>query len=920
MESLALDLAFSNQPTTLVWKLTMAILHPAPRNYATASPHAPGARRWRVWAFAAVALAAAIFQGAASTEAAAEQTEFARIPSGSFTMGSPSDEPGRAPTEAPQHSVTFSRGFYLARTPVTWEKWTEVREWALANGYNDLTEGLKGSHGDERNAPDEPVTMVSWWDALKWLNARSELEKRVPVYYTTAQLGADNVFRTGEPLIFADWSADGYRLPTEAEWEYACRAGTTTAFYTGPITHSLEEPVDPNLDLAGWYAGNSEKTHPTGQKQPNAWGLYDMHGNVWEWCWNIDESYRGDAVMDPVGPLARGSANRIRRGGSWAHNARLSRSAARLISGPFNRFSSVGFRAALSHLEPRGDPSAFRTWKDGDERVMEARLLNVEDERVRLLRRDGRAFWIPIEDLSAESRRYLDSLLEIHGAGRKNVSVYEPTGLAVQIPDLIGPDGPRPAPEVLFVKLYHRDFDQETFMTAVIQGLANRKLKRPSVFTLLRGEDPGWARTIQEKYPHVSWHLVEPGGLLDWAKEKDLLKGQVFYDPEEEHSVNTVMMLCAVRDAIPVTEDAGLPTLFDARGKWADEIEAGRWAQRNLLSAMNRELFAIQKSDTAFLKDFLVDRKVFTIYGDVSKDGPRRDLFLDLIDGRHFNPRTAVLGYHRWDGKEIVNELTRSRTQLGVWSDWASNLSFYSQFPPVKELKQPPKKRVRYDPEKTYVALVVSDGDNIQLNLGSIRLRFDERGKSELPISWTISNWMMEYAPPVLEWYFEQALARGNDSFLMGPSGHAYVHPSINPDHEWFAWKTRQNAAALDMEGYVHFDRYDNRRAMTRAIQAFPGRDIRGVFSPIHPPVADWIGDVCTFREWYRLGIGNTSVEELARRLNADTHRGQLGYAYVIHFVSMDQIEKLPALLEPHVELVGYRELIDLAWQKRSLR
>lgn len=188
--------------------------------------------------------------------------------------------------------------------------------------------------------------MVTWWDVIKWCNLRSEIEGRKPVYYTDGGFGTANILRTGEPFPYADWSAEGYRLPTEAEWEYACRAGTTTAFYTGPCTNP--SGVDPNLELAGWYDKNSGvKTHPVGQKIPNSWNLWDTHGNVMEWCWDFYDNYPVTWQTDPRGPVSS-PYGRIYRGGDWAFPAYFSRSAMRLGQFPNNSYSNVGFRPALN--------------------------------------------------------------------------------------------------------------------------------------------------------------------------------------------------------------------------------------------------------------------------------------------------------------------------------------------------------------------------------------------------------------------------------------------------------------------------------------------------------------------------------------------------------------------------------------------
>jgi formylglycine-generating enzyme required for sulfatase activity len=162
-----------------------------------------------------------------------------------------------------------------------------------------------------------PVEGVSWDDAQEYCRKLTERERaagRLPAGYE-------------------------YSLPTEAQWEYACRAGTT-----GPYAGNGD------LSSMGWYDDNSgSTTHPVGQKQANAWGLYDMHGNVWEWCHDWYGSYPGGAVTDPTG--ASSGSYRVGRGGSWNLDAGFCRSALRIILDPSNRFINLGFRLALRSVQ-----------------------------------------------------------------------------------------------------------------------------------------------------------------------------------------------------------------------------------------------------------------------------------------------------------------------------------------------------------------------------------------------------------------------------------------------------------------------------------------------------------------------------------------------------------------------------------------
>jgi formylglycine-generating enzyme required for sulfatase activity len=236
-----------------------------------------------------------------------------RINGGTFAMGSPGSEPERNDSEL-QHRVTVS-SFYLGRYEVTQREWWEVM------GYNPSEFG-----GD-----DLPVEKVSWYEAVEYCNARSWNEGLTPAYTIN-----------GEHVTW-NRNANGYRLPTEAEWEYACRAGTTTPYYTGN-----------SVSGAGWHKGNSGgKTHPVGQRQPNAWGLYDMHGNVDEWCWDWGGEYPRGAQTDPTGTGT--GPHRVIRGGSWWTPESFLRSAWRWFRGsgadPMAQSGFIGFRVARSAFQ-----------------------------------------------------------------------------------------------------------------------------------------------------------------------------------------------------------------------------------------------------------------------------------------------------------------------------------------------------------------------------------------------------------------------------------------------------------------------------------------------------------------------------------------------------------------------------------------
>jgi formylglycine-generating enzyme required for sulfatase activity len=212
--------------------------------------------------------------------------EFVYIRPGTFMMGSPVTEQGRADDEQ-QHRVTLTKGYWLGKYEVAQQHW----------------EALMGGNRSKSKGGNLPVENVSWEDCQQFIKKLCEKEG----------------VRDGT-----------YRLPTEAEWEYACRAGTM-----GPYAGDLED--------MGWHGKNSGwKTHPLGQKKPNAWGLYDMHGNVWEWCADWFDAYPSAAVTDPSGP--RSGSLRVLRGGGWSRPALAGRSAFRNRDKPSIYYDNLGLR------------------------------------------------------------------------------------------------------------------------------------------------------------------------------------------------------------------------------------------------------------------------------------------------------------------------------------------------------------------------------------------------------------------------------------------------------------------------------------------------------------------------------------------------------------------------------------------------
>ena len=268
-------------------------------------------------------------QEAAKTKAAPKPGEiitnslgmsFAWIPPGSFMMGSPKSEADRSNDET-QHQVTLTKGFYMGVHPVTQEQWQAV----MGNNPSHFKAGneqvswlMRWFKQGSQKKPEEnlPVEQVSWEDCQEFLKRLRDQDKKP------------------------------YRLPTEAEWEYACRAGTTTPFYFGPTISTDQANYDGNYTYGSGKKGvYREKTTPVGTFPKNAWGLHDMHGNVWEWCQDWYGDYTTSAVVDPQGPNS--GESRVLRGGSWFNYPDYCRAAFRYWHEPGFRYKLIGLRVCF---------------------------------------------------------------------------------------------------------------------------------------------------------------------------------------------------------------------------------------------------------------------------------------------------------------------------------------------------------------------------------------------------------------------------------------------------------------------------------------------------------------------------------------------------------------------------------------------
>lgn len=239
---------------------------------------------------------------------------FVRISAGKFQMGSPPTEQDRESDEGPVHTVTIGYPFYLDKYEVTKAQWKAVMNTTPWSGQFAVTDD-----------PDSPAVYVSWND----LEGAGGFIHKLNKYLSSSGQGKYRV-----------------RLPSEAEWEYACRAGTTTRFYWG------DDLSGAKIGDYAWYVKNAWRAdekyaHPVGRKKPNPWGLYDMCGNIWEWCEDIYHPSYANAPSDGSAWVSPSTPNRVLRGGGWPYVAGRCRAAIRNCNNPSGRYNHMGFRLVL---------------------------------------------------------------------------------------------------------------------------------------------------------------------------------------------------------------------------------------------------------------------------------------------------------------------------------------------------------------------------------------------------------------------------------------------------------------------------------------------------------------------------------------------------------------------------------------------
>ncbi|DBA87134.1 TPA: hypothetical protein ACH3X2_005239 [Trebouxia sp. C0005] len=552
---------------------------------------------------------------------------------------------------------------------------------------------------------------------------------------------------------------------------------------------------------------------------------------------------------------------------------------------------------------------------------------------------------------------------------------------------------------------------------SVAAGLINRHTQAPSVFNAILPPDLLWLASAKEDVTMsgCTWVALSVVELWQLAWSLGATNGTVLYDPTETWSLATVVTLCGIHSALPVAAsqqpvhrtrlhqwlhtavtavqhyilswlqrspqdgsasqskytiplDLGY-VILDTRGMWANDLQATSWAIDHLFLKCKQtsEMVAIQVPELikqGLLADFIVARQLFAFWlPDLCQPGTSaHGLFAKITQTAwHQQSLLTVIGY--FASQEEIAACSQHHTEVALVSDWSPNLSFWSRMTPVATLHQSPALPLPpYSSNCAYVAIITSDGDSLQMNYNSMRGMMDTRAaicssNSSVcpPVSWTISSRLATLAPFVLRWHYRQAALRwGSDSFLLGPSGYGFLHPTAIAPHDSLRQvminMTSAAAAQLDMSSYVHWDEYDNSNthqmtstqysglhadetlllksdslkvgtaAMEGYIANFQNTSIQAVFSPITPYVHRWIGKVATFRELIRwTGSATHRPSDIADML-LQLSRGTMGYVYKLPDITMQDVEDLGlALQNTHVKLVGHRELTMLAAQAKPM-
>ena len=315
-----------------------------------------------------------------------------------------------------------------------------------------------------------------------------------------------------------------------------------------------------------------------------------------------------------------------------------------------------------------------------------------------------------------------------------------------------------------------------------IQGIVNAN--KPVLFVQETPYEKRWLKALNEHYGFTC-HQVSPDALIDYYSEK--IGKQVIYDPKIECTVNIATSAAAISKAIITDRDLGIKTTLDCRGKWLSKQEANQWAIDNLLPKCKMTGLGYLGCELNASRDFLIKQGIFTISLDPLNDPVEIKMLNKLL--AKYPELTMIYGYaseaHANPDKRqdhvsvehaLVSILSKNNHFL-VCTDYARNLSFFDSIQSKGQIKQSLPAPPAFDQNKSYVALIMSDGDNVQFNLNHMRKLWLEDGRSQLPIGWTVSPQMVRLAPSILEIYYQEAAGTKTDEFICGPSGYGYVNP-----------------------------------------------------------------------------------------------------------------------------------------------
>eukprot|EP01084_Bolivina_argentea_P230530 388905_1 len=526
------------------------------------------------------------------------------------------------------------------------------------------------------------------------------------------------------------------------------------------------------------------------------------------------------------------------------------------------------------------------------------------------------------------------------------------------------------------------------YQAAIVQGLWNRQIRLKQqnnaigtsdiIYLIGRTNDPQWLDTSIEYYKEMLPNSTIPNiinvsvdYIINMSINATIIKSKILWNSNEPYAIPTITMLCNEYNALPVTIDninnyPKIPLIMNTTNIWSNQYKATLYSFNRYINTtkppliLNKSLIAVQDPNNQLhgeLVDFIISNNMFTLWMNdlCNQSNPENILYNKIILSPFYTinqtQSLSIMGYYQ--PNEVIALCSPSTySQISVVSDYVMSLSYDQLLPtimpylPNKLSQIPYRKNMTYNANEIYMSIIQSDGDNIQLDKNGMRNAMIQRiglcndtnrSNNICPkVGWTISNRLLQFAPHVINWYYNISKTVTNvDSFLMGPSGYGYIHPSIMTQFQNELVKNTILNGYLcgEMMGYVHYDNYSQTTNMTTYLKKFDQYNytsidngiindtqwiFNGIFSPIKPYVNEYIGkDIVTFREAYRWKQG-TSPQQVANHLNRNLSVGSLTYLYKKYNVDFNDLEIMVKLLNSDIHIVDYRELIGLSQSKRN--